>query len=66
MHSKTLANWRAKRAGGRITVYGDEVVRGHTVNTKIVGIDTITPGMFHEGACYATDKDGITHKLVLN
>lgn len=66
MHSKTLRNWRAKRAGGRITIYGDEGVGSSVRTTKIVGVDTITPGAVHEGACFALDKDGVTHTLLLN
>ena len=66
MHSKTLRNWRAKRAGGRITIYGDEGTGAASRNTKIVGVDTITPGAVHEGVCYALDKDGVTHTLLLN
>lgn len=64
MHSKTLANWRAKRAGGRITIYGDNADNGEL--TKLVGVDTIIPGLAVEGCCYATDKDNVTHKLLLN
>lgn len=65
MHGKTLANWRAKRAGGRITVYGDDVDRGNAL-TKVVGIDTITPGSRVEGRCEALAHDGTTHYLLLN
>lgn len=37
MHKK-LSNWKAKRAGGRMTIYGtDESGNG----TKIVGVDQI-------------------------
>lgn len=64
MHGKTLANWRAKRAGGRITVYGDDAKTRAT--TKIVGVDTITPGEVHQGICRAIDKNGVTHTLLLN
>jgi hypothetical protein len=41
MHSKTLKDWRAKRAGGRITVYGTDVATGQ--ETKIPGVDSIIP-----------------------
>ncbi len=63
MHSKTLIKWRAKRAGGRITVYGEDAETRD--NTKIVGIDVITPGTINEGVCYALDRHGVTHTLLL-
>lgn len=63
MHSKTLANWRAKRAGGRITIYGD--CQQTKKLTKIVGVDTITPGLVAEKCCHALDRDGVTHTLLL-
>lgn len=63
MH-KTLKNWRAKRAGGRITVYGEDAAT--RAQTKIVGVDTIEPpaipGDLH---VLAKDKAGITHKLLI-
>lgn len=53
---RTLRNWTAKRAGGRITVYGftdDEEHRG----VKVVGVDCIT-GNSDRKYCIATTKDG--------
>lgn len=56
----TLSNWKAKRAGGRITVYGvDENGR----STKIPNVDVIEPACGH---AVATDKNGETHRLVTN
>ncbi len=57
---KTLINWRAKRAGGRITIYGTD--RDTNTPMKAVGIDTIEgagSGAAQGFACpVATDKDG--------
>lgn len=69
MHSKTLTNWRAKRAGSRITVYGDETVDGLTRTTKIVGVDAIVPGSAADHCCYAVERFGdveVRHTLLLN
>lgn len=64
MHAKTLKNWRGRRAGGRITVYGENATTG--TPEKIVGVDEIKPspqpGVNH---VIAVDKDGITHYLKL-
>jgi hypothetical protein len=38
---QTLINWTAKRAGGRITVYGVDQETGQPV--RVVGVDTISP-----------------------
>lgn len=54
----SINNWRAKRAGGRITVYGEESGTGKQL--KIVGVDQIVPG---PGFCVATDKNGVSHRL---
>lgn len=60
-----LNNWKARRAGGRITV--NEVdADGNYVNgadgkpIKIVGVDVIQP---RGGKIIATDKDGNEHTL---
>lgn len=58
MH-KTLKNWRARRAGGRITVYGEHHETGQL--EKITNVDTIEPWF---GACRATDKAGVEHRLL--
>lgn len=55
----TLSNWKAKRAGGRITIYG---VDQNGISTKIVGVDRIEPSA---GFCIATDKDGAAHRLAV-
>lgn len=53
----TLTNWKARRAGGRITVTGtDENGKA----AKIVGVDVIEPAV---GFALATDKHGATHRL---
>lgn len=64
----TLKNWRAKRAGGRITVYGTNTQTGAA--EKIVGVDVIEPtmvkqGIFKAGAALATDKEGAKHLLTV-
>lgn len=53
-----LKSWKAKRAGGRITVTGVDTTSGQPV--KIVGIDTIEAGK----PVVAVDKDGNRHELV--
>lgn len=58
-----LQEWRAKRAGGRITVYG-RWVGDRTNEVKIVGVDKIEPGRgAGRGYVVATDKNGDTHRL---
>jgi hypothetical protein len=56
----TLSSWKAKRAGGRITVSG---VDEHGQTAKIPNIDTIEPA---SGFAVATDKNGTTHRLLTN
>lgn len=62
-----LTNWKAKRAGARITV----TVTGTDENgnaAKIVGVDAIEPGaVLHGTSAYAiaTDKNGATHRLII-
>lgn len=59
-----LKNWKAKRAGGRITVYGEDTTTGH--QTKITGVDQIEPPPFpSDPFVYATDRFGVIHQLVL-
>jgi hypothetical protein len=62
MHASTptLKNWRAKRAGSRITVYGEDVATRK--ETKITRVDKIEPGWNH---CVATRYDGSTHNLLV-
>lgn len=61
---KTISNWTAKRAGGRITVYGVDGDTGDT--TKVVGVDMIKGARAGTGvkAVIATDKDGVEYELV--
>lgn len=54
----TLKNWRAKRAGGRITVYGQDATSG--ADRKVVGVDVIEP---RNGLVVATDKNGDEYVL---
>jgi hypothetical protein len=63
MH-KTLTNWTAKRAGGRITIYGTNEAGNPD---RIVGVDKIAPDPAGEcmTAVLATDKDGEVHILKL-
>jgi len=39
MHAQVITNWKAKRAGGRITVYGTDRATGEP--TKLVGVDEV-------------------------
>jgi hypothetical protein len=59
----TLINWRARRAGGRITVYGED---DSGASAKIVGVDVIEPRAI-EGrvSVVAITKDNIMHKLII-
>jgi hypothetical protein len=61
----TLTNWKAKRAGGRITITGLDP-QGH--ERKIVGVDliegTAKSGGQTSNKITATDKDGKVHILV--
>jgi hypothetical protein len=59
MH-KTLRQWRARRAGGRITVYGE--CNTTRTPTKITNVDTITTSS--AGHVVAIDKDNVTHYLL--
>jgi hypothetical protein len=54
-----LTNWKARRAGGRITVTG---TGRDGQPTKIVGVDLIEPSP--GGGCLAHGKDGIVHDLL--
>ena len=54
-----LFNWKARRAGGRITVTGKD--SGGDA-AKIVGVDVIEP---RNGRIIAKDKTGEEHLLVL-
>lgn len=55
-----LTNWTARRAGGRITIYGHSAADGNPA--KIVGVDTITS---RAGRVFAKDKEAEEHELVL-
>lgn len=52
-----LFDWKAKRAGGRITIYGKDKDRQPA---KIVGVDKIEP---LGSRIIATDKHGDEHDL---
>lgn len=57
-----LTDWKARRAGGRITVNGKDE-QGKPA--KIVGVDVIEPRTLNGVAgIYATDKSGDVHRLV--
>jgi len=63
MTAKTLRDFHAKRAGGRITAHGENVATG--AQDKITNIDRIDPPAFpSDQHVLATDKHGIVHKLV--
>ena len=53
-----LFNWRAQRAGGRITIYAKDV---NSSAVRITGVDEIASGDPHP---VATDKDGNRYQLV--
>lgn len=55
-----LTNWKARRAGGRITVNG---TLPDGTPGKIVGVDVIVPGPREAAYCVATDKNGVEHHL---
>ena len=59
MH-KTLKNWRAKRAGGGITVHGADVLSGEP--TRITCVDAILPSGYSTHV-HAVDRLGVVHKL---
>lgn len=61
MHTLTL--WKARRAGGRITIVGRLRLQDGSPGRedKIVGVDVIEP---RDGQIIATDKDGGEHLLV--
>jgi len=79
MHGKTLRNWRAKRAGGRITVSGFDAETNEAV--KLVGVDEISPFAITEpkrklfssettqhileAHAIAVDMHGARHKLLI-
>lgn len=64
MHkAQMLRNWRARRAGGRITVYGETPLGEQR---KVVGVDVITPHPTMGNACLATDKNGTQHTLYVH
>lgn len=56
---KTLRDWRARRAGGRITVYGENV-EGREQD-RITNVDELVPEV---GYTVARDKDGVHHRLL--
>lgn len=55
-----IKEWKAKRAGGRITITGVDAVAGGPV--KIVGVDQIEAGKRGKPPI-ATDKDGTEYEL---
>lgn len=58
----TLRNWRAKRAGGRITVYGED---DSGASTKVPNVDVIVPRqMGGRTIIVAIDKNNIMHELI--
>ncbi len=63
---QNISNWTAKRAGGRITVYG--VSDGRPL--KVVGVDKIEAGGYgengtdHGGQIVATDRNGARYRLL--
>lgn len=60
---KTLRDWTARRAGGRITVTGTNIETGEA--DKITNVDTIEPplqSVQHE--VRATDKHKVVHRLI--
>lgn len=57
-----LTNWKARRAGGRITVTGTDAATGQP--GKIVGVDYIEPRVVGRlPRIVAVDKNAVTHTL---
>lgn len=56
-----LTNWKARRAGGRITVNG---TGPDGKPAKIVGVDVIEPSSGHNFV-RATDKNNVEHSLAI-
>lgn len=54
-----LTNWKARRAGGRITVTGTDA---DGKDAKIVGVDVIQP---RDGKIVAIDKNSEEHTLAI-
>jgi hypothetical protein len=57
-----LTNWKARRAGGRITVNG---TNAEGQPAKIVGVDVIEPSAPGHGFVKAIDKNGDEHSLAI-
>lgn len=57
-----LTNWKARRAGGRITVNG---TGPDGKPAKIVGVDVIEPSAPSHNFIRAIDKDGTQHSLAI-
>lgn len=59
----TLRGWKARRAGGRITVTGIDIETN--ADAKIVGVENITPPADHsKHEVVATDRHGTIHRLI--
>lgn len=58
MH-KTLKNWRARRSGNGMTIYGELSTDGK--QAKITEVIMIFP---HTGRLLATDRHGVDHVLL--
>lgn len=59
---RKLKNWTARRAGGRITITGQDAETGAEV--KVTNVDTIDGPPEPGDATIATDKDGERYNLV--
>lgn len=57
-----LTNWKARRAGGRITVNG---TGPDGQPAKIVGVDVIEPNPGNNNFVRATDKNNVAHSLAI-
>lgn len=63
--TKSVKNWRARRAGGRITVYGEDAKTSEPV--RITRIDVIRPGTAPgNNCCIAIGHDKVEHHLLLS
>ena len=63
LQTKRLKNWRARRAGGKMTVYGEHADTGQP--DKVTQIDTIVPGKPQSNCCIAKRADGSAHHLLM-
>lgn len=60
MSTKAITNWRVRRAGAGMTVYGFDADTKAAI--RITKVDEIVPGVEF---CLAKASDGVHHQLLL-